>query len=295
MSHDEYPCLEEFNVDAVLLGTLDQWDAEDVCRPWTIATADGRMDITLTCTGVSHNMVSEPLRPFRFSILRWNNPDGSCDALVSGGGTWIPGAHALDFLPPDTCPVPGVLSRAKELIAGIAAVPLRNFVRAVLADRHVHSHFWTMGASHRHHHARAGGLAQHSVEVAEDMASQGQLTATEHDLGVAAGLLHDIGKVWSYTRDMFLSAEGLAMGHELTGLCRLEPHVRDLEHHWPDGAFAMRVLLSACGRMRKDGSMPTALLARVRACDQRSCERDAGSSRRPGASWIPEPYDPEPF
>lgn len=294
MSHDEYPYLEEFNVDGVLLGTLDQWDAEDVCRPWTIATADGCMDITLTCTGVSHDMVSEPLRPFRFSILRWNNPDGSCDALVSGGGTWIPGAHALDFLPPDTCPIPGVLSRAKELIDGIAAVPLRNFVRAVLADRHVHSHFWTMGASRRHHHAGPGGLAQHSVEVAEDMAAHGQLTTTEHDLGVAAGLLHDIGKVWSYTRDMFPSAEGLAMGHELTGLCRLEPHLRELEHHWSDGAFAMRVLLSGCGRLRAEGSMPMALLARVRACDQRSCERSAGSPNRPGRSWTPGPYDP-PF
>lgn len=291
MSRDHDPCLEELKVDGVLLGALDQWDAEDVCRRWTIATGDGCTDITFTTTDLSHALVSEPLRPFRFSILRWIDDDGSCDSQVSGGGIWLHDAHALDFLPPDTCPVPGVLSRAKELINGILALPLRNFVRAVLADRHVHNHFWTMPASMRHHHARPGGLALHSVEVAEDMASQGQLTATEHDLGVAAGLLHDIGKVWSYTRDMFPSEQGLAMGHELTGLCRLEPYLRKLEHEWSHGAFAMRVLLSGCGRMRGEGSMPMALLARVRACDQRSCERSAGSPNRLGRSWIPQPYD----
>jgi len=294
MSREHDPCLQEMKVDGVLLGTLDLWDADDVCRRWTIATGEGCMDITFTTPDLSHAIVSEPLRPFRFSILRWSDPDGTCESLVSGGGTWLPQAHALDFLPPDTCPVPGVLSRAKELIAGITAFPLRNFVRAILADRYVHNHFWTMPASMRHHHARPGGLALHSVEVAEDMASQGALTTTEHDLGVAAGLLHDIGKVWSYTRDMFPSAEGLAMGHELTGLCRIEPHLRELERHWSDGAYAMRVLLSGCGRVRAEGSMPMALLARVRACDQRSCERSAGSPNRPGRSWTPGPYDP-PF
>jgi len=81
------------------------------------------------------------------------------------------------------------------------------------------------------------------------------------------------------------------MGHELTGLIRLEPHLRELEARWSDGAFAMRVLLSGCGRARTDGSMPSALVARIRACDQRSCERSAGSPHRPGRSWIPKPYD----
>lgn len=291
MLREPDPCLQELKVEGVLLGTLDQWDAQDLCRRWTIATGDGCMDITFTTTDLSHAFLSEPLRPYCFSVLRWCDSDGSNESLVSGGGAWLPKVNAIDCLPPDTCPVPGVLSRAKELINGIFTPPLRNFVRAVLADRYVHDHFWTTPASMRHHHARPGGLAQHSVEVAEDMASQGQLTVTEHDLGVAAGLLHDIGKVWSYTRDMFLSEQGLAMGHELTGLCRLEPHLRQLEHEWAHGAFAMRVLLSGCGRMRGEGSMPLALLARVRACDQRSCERSAGSPNRPGRSWIPEPYD----
>ncbi len=290
MSPDYDPWLEELYVDGVLLGTLDRWNAEDARRRWTIATGVGCMDITFTSTGVSRAFLSEPLRPYRFSVLRWCDADGSNESMVSGGGSWLAHVHAIDCLPPDTCPVPGVLARVRERIDAIFADPLRDFVRAVLADRHVHSHFWTMPASARHHHARPGGLALHSIEVADDMASQGQLTATEHDLGVAAGLLHDIGKLWSYTRDMAPSEEGMAMGHELTGLCRLEPQLRQLEHDWRYGAFAMRVLLSGCGRTRRDGSMPTALLARIRACDQRSCERSPGSPNRPGRSWTPAPY-----
>ena len=183
-----------------------------------------------------------------------------------------------------------MLERAKKLIGRIEAYALCNFMRAVLADRTIHANFWTMPASARHHHAQPGGLALHSVEVAEDMAAQGQLTDTERDLGIAAGFLHDIGKVWSYTGDMFLSAEGMSMGHELAGLCHLELHLRDLESQWSDGAFAMRVLLSGYSRQRAEGSMPMALLARVRACDQRSCERSLGASKRPGRSWIPQPY-----
>lgn len=291
MSHDPDPFLEALSVDGVLLGTLDQWDAEDVLRRWTIATVQGCFDVTFATADLARAFLSEPLRAYRFGLLRWSDPDGSRASLVSGGGTWLAGTHALDFLPPDTCPVPGVLGRAQDLIAGIATLPLRHFVRAVLADRFVHRHFWTMPASARHHHARPGGLALHSVEVAEDMATQGALTATEHDLGVAAGLLHDIGKVWSYTADMFPSEEGIAMGHELTGLCRVEPQLLDLERDWSAGAFAMRVLLSGCGRMRTEGSMPMALLARVRACDQRSCERSAGSPSRPGRSWTPPAYE----
>ena len=44
------------------------------------------------------------------------------------------------------------------------------------------------------------------------MAGQAALESHERDLCIAAGLLHDIGKVWSYTPDMFLNAAARAMG-----------------------------------------------------------------------------------
>lgn len=141
--------------------------------------------------------------------------------------------------------------------------------------------------------SRAGGLAVHSLEVASDLASHGDLSEVERDLGIAGALLHDIGKVWSYTDDMFQNEAGLAMGHELIGLSRLEPELAELERRWDHGAYVMRCLLSGHTYRRANGSMPHSLLARIKACDQRSCERDRARNPTPNPScpvWVPQPW-----
>ena len=197
---------------------------------------------------------------------------------------------ALWHLPADLCPVDGVLPGVQGLIHDIQAAPLKTFLLDVFARRDMHQIFWTMPASIRHHHAYPGGLAAHSLEVATDIAQHVGLTDIERDLGIAAALLHDVGKVWAYTRDMQLTTAAQAMGHELLGLSRLEPYLRDLERQWCDGAYAMRVLLSGQCRMRSDGSLPHSLAQRLRACDQRSAEaanRTDGQRRR--RVWTPRP------
>jgi hypothetical protein len=83
------------------------------------------------------------------------------------------------------------------------------------------------------------------------------------------------------------------MGHELVGLSRLEPELAALEKNWPDGAYVMRCLLSGHTRMRDNGSIPTSLLPRIKACDQRSCEQDRVRSRARNSScpvWTPQPW-----
>ena len=90
---------------------------------------------------------------------------------------------------------------------------------------------------------------------------------------------------------MLLNEAGLAMGHELIGLSRLEPELVGLEQLWPDGAYVMRCLLSGHTHRRSNGTIPTSLLARIKACDQRSCERDR--VRNPNSSspvWVPQPW-----
>lgn len=197
----------------------------------------------------------------------------------------------LRLLPPDYCPVPGVIDAVAELVAGIEATPLREMVERVLHDREVCEKFWKMPASNRHHHAFPGGLAFHSAEVASDLASQSHLTSLERDLGIAGGVLHDIGKVWSYTVDMFPNAAGKAMGHELIGVAWLEEHLIRLQQQWADGAYAMRVLLSGSTRMRDDGSFPLALVARIKAADYRSCEADRRTKKAP-KGWLPQQWNP---
>lgn len=205
-----------------------------------------------------------------------------------------PFSDGLTHLPDIICPVTDVVLRIKALIAGINTAPLHAFVRNVFQRRDISNSFWIMPASGRDHHSYPGGLAVHSQEVADDLSGHFGLSDLELDLGIAGAILHDIGKVWSYTEDMFPNAASLAMGHELVGLCRLEPELARLERAWPDGAYVMRCLLSGNSRMRENGSHPSSLLQRIKACDQRSCERDraaSGSRRSSRTVWTPRAWD----
>lgn len=204
----------------------------------------------------------------------------------------LPG-QALCCLPEDYCPIDGVVIGIRNLLDSIQTRPLSDFVISVLQRRDVHQSFWTMPASRRDHHRFQGGLASHSLEVASDLMGHAGLSDMERDLGIAAALLHDIGKVWSYTEHMFPNAAAHAMGHELVGLCRLEPQLLELEDRWADGAYVMRALLGGQSWKRGNGTLPSSLLPRIKACDQRSCERDLAASgghhnRRP--VWTPQPW-----
>ena len=275
----------------ILLGTFDQYTPDQPDRVWTWSEGPYRSQCLIPCSGLLYRLLSRPLETQWLQMVGW-------PALTEGSILVLVGARpdddrndALELLPPGTCPVEGVHAAIMDLIREISTAPLRAMVETVLQDREVVARYWTMPASARHHHAFPGGLAAHSLEVARDMAGQAALECHERDLCIAAGLLHDIGKVWSYTPDMFLNSAASAMGHELLGLGRLELELRNLEAEWPDGAYALRVLLSGSGRMRKDGSMPSALVARLKAADQRSCEQER-HGRDPGRIWTPTQWQP---
>ena len=235
--------------------------------------------------------IEAPLTVWRFQLAQLPNPNVP-PLLLAVDPEYF--AEGLPYIPDDYCPVDGVVHAIRGLVNGIKTNPLRAFVVSVLQRRDVFDCFWAMQASSRDHHSFQGGLALHSMEAAADLASQGTLTDLERDLGTAGALLHDIGKIWSYTEDMFPNAAGLGMGHELVGLCRLEPQLLKLEQAWPDGAYVMRSLLSGHAWKRGNGSLPSALLPRIKACDQRSCERNLaarGGRRFHRPVWTPEPWN----
>lgn len=237
------------------------------------------------------NATSGALMPYRLQLGRQQEAPAAVFLLAF---ELEPLADALFYMPHDSCPIPGTVQKLKSLVDSIKADPLRTFIIAVLQRRDVYEAFWTMPASLRDHHSFRGGLAAHSLEVASDLASHAGLTELERELGLVGALLHDIGKVWSYTSDMFPNTAGMAMGHELIGLSRLEPQLQKLEQEWADAAYVMRSLLSGNAWKRGNGSLPSSLLPRIRACDQRSCERDMVSrtSRRHGRPvWTPTPFE----
>ncbi|MFT3754414.1 MAG: HD domain-containing protein [Pseudoxanthomonas sp.] len=276
--------------EGVMLGSLSDYRPDRPRKIHEISDGQQTLRVMVPNADMAHTLLSNPILTHRFQLLG-TCTDNEAPAIITDIEL-IDEGQALWQLPPSLCPVIDVLSSTIDLIAGIQTLPLREFVMRVFVDRAVCRHYWTMPASARHHHAWPGGLATHSLEVAMDLATQSQLDNTECDLAVAGGLLHDIGKVWSYTPDMFQNRAARAMGHELIGLSKLEHEIRILEDDWPDGAYAMRVLLSGCGRMRPDGSMPSSLLARIKAADQRSCEQER-STHAP-RQWRPSGWQDAP-
>ena len=279
----------------ILLGTLDQYVADQPEKRWQLCDGLSRIDCLIPSTDLLHELLSGPITTCRLQVANWSQ-----DGVVTGDqvpvltSAWPDDAQEDDSLyqlPMDICPAEGVFMGVLELIETLNVPPLYRMMVRIFREREVVDRYWTTPASARHHHAFPGGLAAHSLEVARDLASQSSLDRHERELCVAAGLLHDIGKLWSYTPDMFLNTAARAMGHELIGLSRLERELKVLEGEWPDGAYALRVVLSGCGRMRQDGSMPSALVARLKAADQRSCEQER-SRKKPGQTWTPRSWLP---
>lgn len=281
----------------ILLGTLDQYAPDRPDRVWRLYDeASLPIDCLIPSAELLHSLLSQPLTTLNLQLAGWfDDSDAEASPLPVLAAAWADDSpdHSLYHLPLDICPVEGTYMGTLELIDSIDTPPLYRLLWRVFREREIVARYWTMPASVRHHHAFPGGLATHSLEVARDLAGQAAMGSHERELCIAAGLLHDIGKVWSYTPDMFLNTAARAMGHELLGLSRLERELKILEGEWPDGAYTMRVLLSGCGRMRQDGSIPSALVARLKAADQRSCELER-NRRNPMQAWKPNRWLPPP-
>lgn len=287
--------IKEFR--GVLLGTQIDYAATQPGQTWRASDGARTIWCRVPSSILRYTLLSGPMCAQMIQMVglcSTHEPDSGSAQMtpVIVAADTAPGPNdVLRLLPPDYCPVPGVMDVVADLVADIEATPLREMVERVLHDREVCAKFWKMPASARYHHTFPGGLAFHSAEVASDLASQSHLTSLERDLGIAGGLLHDIGKVWSYTIDMFPNEAGKAMGHEFIGVTRLEEHLIRLQQQWADGAYAMRVLLSGSTRMRHDGSFPLALVARIKAADYRSCEADRRAKKAP-LRWLPQQWNP---
>jgi 3'-5' exoribonuclease len=108
------------------------------------------------------------------------------------------------------------------------SLKLSNFIIRSIADRELRSaclqilnypEFLTWPASLSFHHARACGLLEHTLEVAE-YALHGAESFPETDLDVlaASALWHDLGKIWEYNlfQDLIVVADGIRYIHEPT-------------------------------------------------------------------------------
>lgn len=120
---------------------------------------------------------------------------------------------------------------------------LKFFINSVFLDLKLVERFLTVSASQRHHHSYPGGLLAHSVECAEIVQTSYPVPGLEKELGIIAALLHDFGKIQTMAATKKTTL-GYVVDHDQLTLETLASHLAKLDKSWPDGATALRYLLT---------------------------------------------------
>lgn len=133
---------------------------------------------------------------------------------IEKSGQVLPKNGSLAQLPSSLCPIPGAVKMLADVVGEIETKSLRDFVRHVLLQPQVALRFIQCPASLRYHHNYQGGLLTHSLEVALMFLQNKSIKQLDKDIGVAAALLHDIGKTQTLTPDLNRTATGTLVDHD---------------------------------------------------------------------------------
>ena len=101
-----------------------------------------------------------------------------------------------------------------KLVDAITQPSLSTFILNVLSQPAIGIAYIQNSASINHHHNYRGGLLEHSVQVAQYFHDDSQISDDDRNLGIVAGLLHDIGKTLCYTADINYTAKGYLVSHD---------------------------------------------------------------------------------
>ncbi|WP_438863293.1 HD domain-containing protein [Neptunicella sp.] len=119
----------------------------------------------------------------------------------------------LSALPRSLCPKPVAFDALIIFVSRIQNPLLQQFVQEVILQPQIGLRYIQCPASKNFHHNYAGGLIEHSVEAAWNIAGIMDLTPLERDIAVTAALLHDIGKTQTLTPDLTRTAIGQLVDH----------------------------------------------------------------------------------
>ena len=131
-----------------------------------------------------------------------------------------------------------------SVLDALTTPELRNFAHSVLSQDSLAFPFVSGPASLEHHHNHPGGLLEHSLECTDIVAGMKWFPTHIRELGVVAALFHDIGKIVTMTGEMKRTSTGYLVDHDLLNLELLSYSLQILDEEWPDGARALRYILS---------------------------------------------------
>jgi len=119
-----------------------------------------------------------------------------------------------------------------EILGSIRPGPLRDLADEVLADGELMKVFCRCPAGVKHHHAHAGGLLEHVVNLLRLADRVAPLyPAIDRDLLLVGVLFHDMGKTIELEseRGFSYTDAGQLLGHVLLGLEQLETKIGQVE------------------------------------------------------------------
>lgn len=181
---------------------------------------------------------------------------------------------ALTTIPRLYCPNPAIFDQLIATARNIEDVSLRTFMSNVLTQETVFKPFLQAPASTKYHHAYPGGLLEHSLEVTCIIDGiKLYRSATEREIALVAGLLHDIGKIRSYTSAGTLSLNARLTEHNAQTLEICATALEELEKKKPAYAEALRHIWTCASPGARYGQPAKLSIAHVvRAADKISSE-----------------------
>lgn len=142
------------------------------------------------------------------------------------------GASPEQFLPSATRSRDEMLYELFSRIESIGNRYLKSLCEAVFGDKEFLEDFSVAPGSKAVHHARLGGLLEHTLEVVRLCEEVAKLfPGIGRDLLITAALLHDVGKVKDYSWDLKIDRtdEGRLLGHVVLGAFLVEEKIGEIE------------------------------------------------------------------
>lgn len=160
----------------------------------------------------------------------------------------------LDHLPYKGVPVRELLTSTQQWLDTCPYDTLRKFAYQVLGNPSIGGLFFSIPVSKDRHFSEPGGLARHSLEVAQ-MVYGSTICFAEHERWLAAvvGLFHEIGRVGMSTADNQPKPTASLVSYEVLNFEVLGPALQLFEKEWADGAEAIRHMLESLCKTRKNG------------------------------------------
>jgi len=151
-----------------------------------------------------------------------------------------------EFLPSSLRDPEEMLAELTEISQGIENDYLKKMVMAFLENEEFTALFKRAPGAKRLHHSFLGGLLEHTLSVVNLIQKiKGYYEGINHDLLLAGGVLHDIGKVYelSYERSFDYTDVGRLVGHIVMGVEMVDKEIARIEGFPAELAMLMKHLL----------------------------------------------------